>query len=149
MLQNIQGFWVLDKDFKLTMYRSPLMENGEKFNSGMTKILFDDHNNIWCATNIGLYTYNPQTNRMHFVKYDLINEEVQGSIWIRDLIKLNDGSLLFSTFGGLYRLINESGRYVIKPINFLKPDVFNGFGQFSRIKEISFTSDPLVTCYTS
>jgi len=135
MLQNIQGFWVLDKDFKLTMYRSPLMENGEKFNSGMTKILFDDHNNIWCATNIGLYTYNPQTNRMHFVKYNLINEEVQGSIWIRDLIKLNDGSLLFSTFGGLYRLTNESGRYAIKLINFLKPDVFNGFGPIFQDKE--------------
>ena len=110
MLQNIQGFWILNKEFKIKMYRSPLLENGENFNNGMTKLLFDDYNNIWCATNIGLYTYTLQTNRMHFVKYDLINEEVQGSIWIRDLIKLNDGSLLFSTFAGLYRLTNESGR---------------------------------------
>jgi len=135
MLQNVGGFWILNKECKIKMHRNPLLENGEYFNNGMTKLLFDRDNNTWCATNIGLYTYDPKTNRMHKVEYDLISEEVQGSIWLRDLILLNDGSLLFSTFAGLYRLTNESGRYVIKPINFLEPGVFNGFGPLFQDKQ--------------
>lgn len=135
MLQNTQGFWIMDKDYHVKTYKNPRLENGELFNNGMTKLLFDRNNNVWCATNIGLYNYSLETNTMHFIKYDLISEELQGSIWLRDLIELNDGSLLFSTFAGLYRLTNESGKFITKPINFLKPGSFIGFGPLFQDKQ--------------
>ena len=135
MLENIQGFWIMDKNLKIKTFKNPRLENGQYFNNGYSKLLFDDKNNIWCATNIGLYKYDLPTNTMHFIKYDLISHELQGSIWLRDLIQLNDGSLLFSTFSGLYHLENESGKFVIKPINFLKPSDYIGFGPLYQDKQ--------------
>ena len=128
MLQNIQGFWIVDKDLRIKLFKNPRVENGAYFNNGFSKLLFDDNNNVWCATNIGLYRYDLAGNTMHFIKYDLISRELQGSIWLRDLIKLNDGSLLFSTFSGIYHLENKSGNYIVKPINFQRPEDYNGFG---------------------
>lgn len=128
MLQNLQGFWILDRDLKIKLFRQPRVENGAYFNNGFSKLLFDDNNNVWCATNIGLYNYDLASNTMRFIKYPLINDEVQGSIWLRDLIKLKDGSLLFSTFWGLYHVENESGKINIKPVDFKRPEEYNGYG---------------------
>ena len=69
---------------------------------------------------------------MRSVQYELLSEEVQGSIWIKDIIRLNDGSILFSTYAGLYRVTNPSDKPAIKPANFLKPGVYNGFGKLSQ-----------------
>ena len=121
MFADGPGFWILDKKFKIRMYRNPLLENGTNFNGSIYKLLFDTGNDIWCATNKGLYMYNIHTNRMHPVKYELISEEIQGSIWIKDIIRLNDSSIIFSTFGGLYRVTKESGKPVVKPLTFLQP----------------------------
>src|SRR6185436_5303218 len=66
---------------------------------------------------------------MHAIKYDLINEEVQGSIWIKDMIELNDGSLLFSTYVGLYHVTSLTGIPVVKAIDFLRPGAYTGFGR--------------------
>ncbi len=128
MLADAPGFWILDKEFKIRMHKNPLLENGANFNGGMYKLLFDKGDVIWCTTNKGLYKYNIRTNKMHPIKYELISEEVQGSMWIRDITRLNDGSILFSTFVGLYLLTDESGKPVIKPITFLNPGAYSGFG---------------------
>jgi signal transduction histidine kinase len=129
MVTTVPGFWILNKEFKIGTHKNPLLENGMTYNGALYKILFDKGNNIWCATNKGLYRYDASTNRMHPVKYELISDEVQGSIWIKDIILLNDGSCLFSTYVGLYHLTNKTGKPVIKPINFLKPGAYTGFGR--------------------
>jgi signal transduction histidine kinase/ligand-binding sensor domain-containing protein len=129
MLATGSGFWILNKDFRIGTHKSPLLENGTTYNGGLYKLVFDNSNNIWCATSRGLYRYDVSANRMSPVKYELISDEVQGSIWIKDIILLHDGSCLFSTYVGLYHLTNKSGKPVIKPINFLKPGAYTGFGR--------------------
>jgi signal transduction histidine kinase/ligand-binding sensor domain-containing protein len=127
MLSDVPGFWTLDKEFKIRAHKIPLLENGTNFNGYLNKLLFDKDGNIWCGTNIGLYKYNIFTNKMHPVKYELISEEVQGSIWIKGMIWLNDSSIIFSTYVGLYHVTNVSGNPVVKPVTFLKPGSYIGF----------------------
>jgi signal transduction histidine kinase/ligand-binding sensor domain-containing protein len=134
LLGNIRGFWILDKDLKIRMHKNPLLENGANFNAYMTKVLLDKNENAWCATSKGLYKYSLSSNKMHPVKYELIGEEVQGSIWIKDMIRLNDSSILFSTYVGLYHLMIEAGSIVIKPVLFLKPGEYDGFGKLYQDK---------------
>lgn len=134
MLADIPGFWMLDKSFKIRTHKKPLMEDGTDFNGYMFKLLFDKDGNAWCTSNRGLYKYNVASNRMTPVKYDLISDEVQGSIWIKDIFRLNDSSILFSTFAGLYRLTIDAGKPMVRPITFLKPGEFNGFGPLFQDK---------------
>lgn len=134
MLSNSPGFWILDKEFKIRIHKKPLLENGTQFNGYLYKLLFDKGGNIWCTTNKGLYKYTISTNKMHPVKYELISEEVQGSIWINDIIGLNDNSIIFSTYAGLYHLTHESGKPVVKPVTFLKPGAYTGFGPLFQDK---------------
>ena len=129
MLTNAPGFWILNNELNIVMHKNPLLENGTTYGGSLYKILFDKSNNIWCTTNKGLYRYNPSLNRMYPVKYELISDEVQGSIWIKDITELHDGSVIFSTYVGLYHLTNESGKFVVKPIHFLPPGAYTGFGQ--------------------
>ncbi len=135
MLTDNYGFWILDRAFKIKMHKSPLLENGAKFNGYLNKILFDKTGNIWCATSKGLYNYTISTNKMHPVKYELISEEVQGSLWIKDIISLNDSSVIFSTYAGLYHLANEKGKPVVKPVTFLEPGAYTGFGSLFQDKK--------------
>jgi len=135
MLSDHSGFWLLDKEFKIKMHKKPLTENGAFFNGYLNKIFFDKTGNIWCATNKGLYNYNIATNKMHNLKYELVSEEVQGSIWIKDIIGLNDSSVIFSTYAGLYHLASEKGKPVVKNINFLQHGVYNGLGPLFRDKK--------------
>ena len=86
MLASAPGFWILNEEFKIAMHKIPLQENGGSFNGSIYKMLFDKNGNIWCATSRGLYNYKVSANRMHPVKYELISDEVQGSIWIKDII---------------------------------------------------------------
>lgn len=130
--QNIIGIGLLDKNFKILQYRHPVNEDGTIYNQPMYKLLFETNEEAWCATNRGLFRYNFKTNKMRSVPYKLISEELQGSIWIKDIIRLNDGSILFSTYAGLYHLTNRSGNTKISPINFLKPGIYNGFGKLSQ-----------------
>ncbi len=127
-LTDAPGFWILDKEFKIRMHKIPLQEDGTKFAGYLIKLLFDRSGDIWMATNKGLYKYTFSTNRMHPVKYELISEEVQGSIWIKDMIQLNDGSIIFSTYSGLYQLTDEQGKAVVKPVSFLHPGSYTAFG---------------------
>jgi signal transduction histidine kinase/ligand-binding sensor domain-containing protein len=127
ILAEAPGFWRLDKEFKIRAHKIPLLENGTNFNGYLNKLLFDKHGNIWCGTNKGLYKYNIPTNTMHPVKYELISDEVQGSIWIKGMIWLKDSSIIFSTYAGLYHVTNISGDPVVKPISFLRPGSYLGF----------------------
>ena len=97
------------------MHKTPLLENRTPFDGYLKKFLFDNKNNIWCGTNRGLY------------RYKFINDEVQGSRWIKDMIWLNDSSIVFSTYAGLYRVTNVSGDPLVKPITFLPPGAYIGF----------------------
>jgi ligand-binding sensor domain-containing protein len=121
------GFWILGKDFIIDAHKIPLSENKIPFNGYLNKFLFDNNNKIWCGTNKGLYKYSISTNIINPVTYELINDEVQGSIWIKDMIWLHDSSIIFSTYAGLYHVINAMDKPLIKPINFLKPGSYNGF----------------------
>ena len=129
MLTNAPGLWKLNQECRITIHKIPLLENGTNYDGSIYKILFDKSDNIWFATNKGLFRYDVLTNCMHTVKYELISEEVQGSIWIKDIIELNDGSLLFSTYVGLYHVTNTAGISVVKPINFLRPGAYTGFNR--------------------
>lgn len=126
-LSETPGFWKLDKEFRLKWHKIPLLENGTAFDGYLKKFLFDKNNNIWCGTNKGLYKYSIGANVMHAVKYEFINDEVQGSRWIKGMIWLNDSSMVFSTYAGLYHVTNTSGNPVVKPINFLRPGAYIGF----------------------
>jgi len=121
------AFWQLGKDLKIKKQKMPRLENGTFFDGYLKKFLFDNSNNIWCGTNKGLYRYNIPTNTMHPVKYDLISDEVMGSIWVKGMIWLNDSSIVFSTFAGLYHVTNVSHKPVVKPINFLPAGSYMGF----------------------
>jgi len=125
---NIPGILQLDQTLKTKKYNIATYENGSVFNQSIYKLLFESADKAWCTSNKGLFLYDLNTNKLHPMKYPLLNKEVQGSIWVRDIIRLNDGSVLFSTFGGLYRVTKEEGKYSINPINFLKPGSFIGFG---------------------
>ncbi len=127
--QNLIGIGLLDKNFKVRQYRVPLTENGSLYNQPIYKLLFETNDKAWMATNKGLFLLDLKTNKMHAVPYPLITEEVQGSIWIKDMIRLNDGSILFSTYDGLYHMKNTAGKPDIKAINFLTPGLYNGFGK--------------------
>ena len=127
-MTDAPGFQILDKQFKTRAYKIPLQENGTKFPGYLIKILFDRSGNIWLATNKGLYRYTLSTNTMHPIKYELVSEEVQGSIWIKDMIQLNDGSIIFSTYSGLYQVTSEQGKFAVKPISFLPPGAYTAFG---------------------
>jgi ligand-binding sensor domain-containing protein len=127
ILSEASGFWKFDKEFRLKMHKIPLLENRTPFDGYLKKFLFDNDNNIWCGTNKGLYKYSIATNIMHPVHYEFISDEVQGSRWIKGMIWLNDSSMVFSTYAGLYHVTNVSANPVVKPINFLQPGAYIGF----------------------
>jgi len=135
MLSDNSGFWILDKEFRIRMHKNPVFENGEAFTGYLNKILFDKAGNVWCVTNKGLFRYDISTGKLHPVRYELLSEEVMGSIWIKDILALNDSSVIFSTYAGLYHVTNERSRFVVKLVSFLEPGVYNGFGPLFQDKK--------------
>ena len=133
--QNIIGIGLFDKNFKLLQYRTPINENGTIYNQPVYKLLFETNDEAWLASSKGLFRYNLKTNKIRSIKYPLLSEEVQGSIWIKDMIRLKDSSILFSTYGGLYHLTTALGKTEIKPVSVLKPGVYNGFGKLAQDKQ--------------
>ncbi len=125
---SIGGFMVLDKDlnFKKRIYTE--LENGAKFGDYINKFVFEnDKGQMWFATNKGLLLYDIKTNRARSIPYPLFSEELMGSIWINDLIKLKDGSVIFSTFSGLYRVTQEKSGPIVRPFSSLNQGHFFGF----------------------
>lgn len=112
-LEDQNGFWVFDKTFSNYKHIVLLQDDGKVFEDPVYNLIFDGDKNAWCASNKGLYQLNRQTNKMTQVKYPLISAAHFGSTWLKDMIRLKDGSVIFSTFSGLYRITKEHERPVI------------------------------------
>lgn len=140
-------FWILNKELSKIEYKEPFMARGTQFNGSMYKFVFDKDQNVWCSSNKGLFRYNIQDNKLYRVEYELLNEEVLGSIWIKDILMLKDSSIVFSTFDGLYRITNQSGEHLIKPIQFLPSGQFNGFGALYEDGKFLYVKSLMDTLY--
>jgi signal transduction histidine kinase len=133
--QNIIGIGLLDKNFKILKYQTPTREDGANYNDPIYKLVFETNEEAWLASGKGLFLYNLTTNKIRSIKYPLVSDEFLGSIWIKDMIRLQDNSILFSTYSSLYHITNTAGKPTIKPISFQKPVAYNGYGKLTRDKQ--------------
>ena len=117
MIQDVGGFWRFDSSLRLTDYRQPILENGKPFIAAVYQILFEGTSFAWCTTDRGLYQYNTTTNRIRQVEYPRLSNTLFGSYWSKEIIRLHDSSILFSTFGGLYRIRKTNGIETIQPFS--------------------------------
>src|SRR5664279_5189390 len=117
MVQDVQGFWKLDPSLKLITFRWPVMENGKPFIAAVYQILFDGKDGAWCTTDRGLYRYNTATNKIKQVEYPRLSTALFGSYWSKAMFRLHDGSILFSTFAGIYQISTVNGKEVIEPFS--------------------------------
>ena len=113
IIDDENGFWIFDKTFTNSKHVMPLAEDGKIFNVPIYKLIFTEKGNAWCSTNKGLYLFNRQTNKMQRINYPLLSDANFGSNWIKDIIKLHDSSVIFSTFSGLYRIKQQNGHPLI------------------------------------
>ena len=117
MIQDVQGFWRLDSLLRLKEFRWPLLENGKPFIAAIYQLLFDGKSTAWCTTDRGLFKYNTETNRIKQVEYPQLSTALFGSNWSKVILRLQDGSILFSTFGGVYRITTSNGKLSILPFS--------------------------------
>ena len=129
---NLPGFLLLDNNLEIKRYTVPHYEDGSVFSQSMYKLLFESPTEVWCTSNKGLFLFDLHTSKLKQVRYPLLSEEVQGSIWIRDIIRLKDGSILFSTYNGLYQIRKKQKETIITPLIFLKEGSYNGFGSLCQ-----------------
>jgi len=115
MIQDVGGFWRLDSSLRVTDYRQPLLGNGKPFIGAVYHMLFEGKSFAWCTTDRGLYLYNIKTNRIRQVEYPRLSNALFGSYWSKEIIRLKDSSILFSTFGGLYQIRKNNGIETIQP----------------------------------
>lgn len=127
LLQDVRGFWQLDSSLKVKSYRLPLLENGSPLNASIYQLLFYDKSHAWCTTDRGLFQYDISKNRMKQVHYQQISKELFGSYWARIIIPLHDGSFIFSTFAGLYRISGKKGKELVEPFSELNEKAFKSF----------------------
>ena len=147
LIDEAPRFWILNKEMKRIEYREPVMARGTQFKGSMYKFVFDKDQNVWCTSNKGLYRYHIPDNKLYHTKYQLLNEEVLGSIWIKDILMLKDSSIIFSTFDGLYRITNQSGEHLIRPIQVLPSGQFNGFGALYEDGKFLYVKSLMDTLY--
>jgi signal transduction histidine kinase/ligand-binding sensor domain-containing protein len=121
MVQDVQGFWKLDSSLRLKEFRQPVFENGTPFIAAVYEILFDGESTAWCTTDRGLFRYNTVTNKIKQVDYPRLSSTLFGSYWSKIIVRLHDSSMLFSTFGGIYRISSRNGQETILPLS-----AFNG-----------------------
>lgn len=117
MMQDVQGFCKLDSLLRLKEFRRPLLENGKPFIAAVYQMLFDSKSTAWCTTDRGLFHYNTLTNRIKQVDYPRLSNSLFGSYWSKNIMRLQDSSILFSTFGGLYRISTRNGIQTILPLS--------------------------------
>ena len=113
IIEDQNGFWVFDKTFEHSKHIVPLQEDGKIFDGSIYKLIFDNGENAWCVTNSGLYLYKINSNKMEQVKYPHLSEAHFGSTWLKDMIRLHDGTVIFSTFAGFYRIKKENERTAV------------------------------------
>ena len=114
LVEDQNGFWVFDKTFSRCRNIIPRNEDGTIFDGSLYRLLVDGDEHLWCASNKGLYLYNIYSNKMRRVNYDYLLNTHFGSNVIKYLIKLHDGSVVFSTFGGLYRAVRHNNDAEVK-----------------------------------
>ena len=122
------AFWMLNGNSGSHKYIAPLKENGKRFSGSVYKLLLDRDKETWCATNEGLFLYNRSTNRMHRIRYPILTGSLFGSNWIRDIIRLGDGKVIFSTFAGLYIIKKEKDSFAVSPYSDLNKMPDKSFG---------------------
>ncbi len=127
ILKDVQGLWLLDTSLNIQEHRQPALPGGLTFVGSIYQLLFDSNHTAWCMTDRGLYNYNTTTNQMRQLPYRRLSEQLFGSYWTVNMIRLHDGSLLFSTFAGLYRMHREKRNWIIEP-----------FSELNRLPFISF-----------
>ena len=116
-LQDYGGFWQLDSSLKHKTFHEPRLENGKPFIAAVYQILFYDKSNAWCTTDRGLFRYNTRTNIIKQVNFPRLSDALFGSYWTKLMLRLRDGSILFSTFGGVYHISNHNGKETIQPFS--------------------------------
>lgn len=117
ILQDVPGFCKLDSSLQVEEYRMPTFEDGRRFGLPVHQLFFDGPSTAWCTTYKGLFRYNTVTNRIRQVDFQQISNALFGSYWSNVMIRLHDSSLLFSTFGGIYRISRQNGRETILPFS--------------------------------
>jgi len=117
MIQDVGGFWRLDSSLRLSAYLQPVLENGKPFIAAVYHMLFEGESFAWCTTDRGLYLYNTVTNRIRQIEYPRLSNTLFGSYWSKEIIRLQDSSILFSTFGGVYHIRKKNGMETIQPFS--------------------------------
>ncbi|MBS1947045.1 MAG: hypothetical protein JST47_04685 [Bacteroidetes bacterium] len=136
LLQDVPGVWQLDPAMKIKNYLIPKYKNGKLFQGAIYQLFFDDPSKAWMLTDRGLFRYDPVLNVMDQVDYDKISSALFGSYWLNKMIMLHDHSLLFSTFGGLYRITKKNnGNPFIQPFSILNSNAVNGFEMIYQDQE--------------
>ena len=134
IMNNSGGLWKLNNERQILEHREPVLENGEIFYGRFTKLLFDS-NYALCIGQQGLFHYDLATNSLRKMIYPFFSADLFGSSWVQDIIRLNDGSFLFSTFSGLYRIISKKGNYDIQPFSELNKKSFTSFAALHQDEE--------------
>ncbi len=127
ILQDVRGFWKLDSTLGVKEFRKTILENGEPFHGSIYQLHFYSKTSAWCLTDRGLFRYNIATNRMKQVDYHRLSDDLFGSYWTNIMMKLHDGSFLFSTMGGLYRINGNEEHEIIQPFSELNNLPFRSF----------------------
>ena len=126
-MQDVQGFWLLDSALQVKSFRWPVLDNGKRFVAAVYQLFFESKTLAWCTTDRGLFQYNPETNRIKQVDYPKISDALFGSYWSKVIFQLHDSSILFTTFGGLYRITKNQGKYSVLPFSTLNDLPFSSF----------------------
>ncbi|MGZ8557386.1 MAG: ligand-binding sensor domain-containing protein, partial [Chitinophagaceae bacterium] len=134
LIHGAGGLWKLNADRQIFEHREPILENGNKFTGRFDKLLFEGRN-AWCIGQQGLFQYNLATNLLRKMDYRYLSADLFGSNWVQDIIRLNDGSFIFSTFSGLYRIISKNGNYDIQPFSELNKKGFISFAALHQDEE--------------
>ncbi|MGK2861356.1 MAG: two-component regulator propeller domain-containing protein [Chitinophagaceae bacterium] len=139
IINNESGLWKLDNERHILEHREPIPENGKNFYGRFDKLLFNGKQHALCIGQQGLFQYDLASNRIQKLKYAFFSDDLFGSNWVQDIIRLRDQSFLFSTFSGLYRIESIHGKYVIQP--------FSELNKKSNIHFASLHQDELGTIY--
>ncbi len=126
LFANTGGICILDKNLNVLARKFPLLPDGKPFFDFTNKILSED-GYIWFATNKGLFNYDTMSNKLQPLRYPLLSRELMGSNWINDITRLKDGSVIFSTFAGLYRITRNGKQLVVNPFSSLNHEEFIGY----------------------
>jgi len=121
------GLWKLNAETNILEYREPLLENGKQFAGRFYKLIFDGDRYAWCIGQEGLFRYDLTSNRLRKMTYHFFSSDLFGSNWVQEIIHLNDHSILFSTFSGVYRITSKNGNYDIQPFSELNEKNFRSF----------------------